>query len=78
MSEETLFAFEQAQSRDDIAADLRFLAAQLDSDGAVTFTGEDQTVAVTPSERSAFEIEVECERPGEAETGDVSIEFELE
>lgn len=78
MSEETLFAFEQTQNRGDIAADLRLLAAQLDSDGTVTFTGDDQTVAVTPPERPMFEIEVERECPGEAETGNVSIELEIE
>jgi amphi-Trp domain-containing protein len=62
MSEETLYAFEQTQSRGEIAADLRSLATQLDGGGLVTFAGEEQTVAVTPPERPTFEIEVERER----------------
>jgi amphi-Trp domain-containing protein len=78
MSDETLYAFEQTQSRGDIAADLRFLAAQLDGDGAVTFAGDDQTVAVTPSERPAFEIEVERDQSDDAETSEMSIELEIE
>ncbi len=78
MAEETLFAFEQTLSRSDIAADLRFLAAQLDGDDEVTFTGENRTIAVTPADRASFEIEVERDRPDDSATGDLRIELEIE
>ncbi|HET7323809.1 MAG TPA: amphi-Trp domain-containing protein [Halococcus sp.] len=76
MSEETLYAFGQTQSRREIAADLRLLAAQLDGGDEVTFTSEEQTVVVTPADRPTFEIEIERDRPDNAETGELSIELE--
>jgi amphi-Trp domain-containing protein len=79
MAEETIFAFEQAQNRSEIAAYLRALSDQLDGDGDVTFTADDQTVTVTVPVQPTFEVEVEREQPeDEGDATESSIELEIE
>jgi uncharacterized protein len=76
MEEETLFEFAAERSRGEIAAYLRALAAQLDGDGSVTVRDGEYTVAVTPSERAVFDVEVERESGDEG--SELGIELEIE
>lgn len=77
MPEETLFEFEQAMSRADVAAYLRTVADKLEDDGALSFTSGDQSRTVSAPDRLTFEVKVERESQtsGAAEIG---VEFELE
>ncbi|MCL7417313.1 MAG: DUF1508 domain-containing protein [Halalkalicoccus sp.] len=72
MEEETLFEFAAERSHGEIAAYLRALAAQLDGDGPVTVRDGEYTIAVTPSERAVFDVEVE------RESGDEGNELGIE
>lgn len=76
MEEDTIFEFEGERSRSEIAAYLRALAAEFDGDGAVTFRDGEYTAAVTPPERTEFEVEVE--REYEDDESEIGIELEIE
>lgn len=76
MGEDTIFEFEAERSRKEIAAYLRVLAAELDSEGPVTFRDGEYTAAVTPPEYAEFDVEVERES-GE-EGSELGIELEIE
>ncbi len=72
MADETLFESERRRSRTDIADVLRSVATALENDGPVTLEDGAQSVQVDPPESPLFEIEVE------RESGEMSLEFELE
>ncbi|WP_122090482.1 HVO_2922 family protein [Halalkalicoccus subterraneus] len=72
MVEDTLFEFESDRSREEIAAYLRALAAEFDTDGPVTFRDGEYALAVTPPASAAFDVEVE------REDGDGGSELEIE
>ncbi len=74
MGAETLFESESERSRHEIAAFLRELAAEFDTDGPVTFRDGEYALSVTPPERAAFEVEVERED----DDGGSELEIELE
>ncbi|MFC6904151.1 HVO_2922 family protein [Halalkalicoccus tibetensis] len=76
MTEDTLFEFESERERGEIAAYLRALAGELDGDGPVTFRDGEYAVEVTPPERAEFDVEVE--RDGEDDGGELEIELEIE
>ena len=74
MAENTIFEHEASRTRAEIAAYLRALAAEFDGDGPVTFRDGEYVAAVTPAERSHFDVEVEREY----EDGERELEIELE
>lgn len=76
MGEDTLFEFESDRSREEIAAYLRALAAEFDSDGPVTFRDGEYALAVTPPASATFDVEVE--REYEDEETELQIELEIE
>lgn len=78
MPEETLFEDERRQTRAEVARYLRSVADKLDAGEAITFTAGDRTVSVEPSARPTFEVKVERETARGAETGELSVELELE
>ncbi len=78
MPEEVLFEEERRQARAEVASYLRSVADKLDAGEAITFTVGDRTVTVEPPERPTFEVKVERETERGAETGELSIELELE
>ncbi|MDL5361286.1 HVO_2922 family protein [Halalkalicoccus sp. NIPERK01] len=74
MGEETLFESTAERTRGEIAAYLRALAAEFDSDGPVTFRDGEYALAATPPERATFDVEVERE----SENGESELQVELE
>ena len=78
MPEEVLFETERIEPRADIAATLRAIADKLDAGEELTFTAGDQSVSLTPPARPTFEVKVERETSRGADSGELSIEFELE
>lgn len=78
MPEEILFEDERRQSRTEVARYLRSLADKLDAGESVTFSAGDRTVTVEPPARPTFEVKVEREAAAGAETGELSVELELE
>lgn len=76
MGEETIFEYEAEYSRVEIAAYLRALAAEFDSNDPVTFRDGEYTVAVAPPEHAEFDIEVE--REYEDDESEIQIELEIE
>ena len=74
MDDETLFAFEKSGSRQEVAASLRAITAQLSGSGHISLTAGDESIAVHPSESIDFEIEIEREE----EDGDAYLELEVE
>jgi amphi-Trp domain-containing protein len=78
MTEETVFEFEQEQTRSEIADSLRLVSEQLDDDGEVTFTTEDRQATITVPSQSIFEVEIERERAEDDDEGELSIELEIE
>jgi len=76
MSEETLFSFEETGTRQDVAASLRALVAELSGTGPVTLVAGGETVTLHPSDSLAFEVEVE--RRSEGDESQVELEVELE
>ncbi len=78
MPEEILFEDERRQTRAEVARYFRSVADKLDADEAITFTAGDRTVTVEPPARPTFEVKVERETARGAETGELSVELELE
>lgn len=77
MPEEVLFQAEGSQSRAEIASYLRSVAEKLDAGDDVTLTAGEESVTLTPPDRSTFEVKAEREGPTDS-PGDLSIEFEIE
>lgn len=76
MADETLFSYEASGSRQEVAASLRAVAAQLSGTGPITIAAGEERVTVTPGDDVEFEVEVERE---EGDDGDeLELEFELE
>lgn len=78
MPEDVLFNTESEQSRAEIATTLRTIADKLDEGAPITLTHGDQTVTIDPPQRPTFEIKAERETARDSDTGELSIEFELE
>ena len=77
MPEEVLFEVEQTQSRADIANYLRAVANKLEAGDPITLKRGDDEVTLDPPANPTFEVK--AEREGDAgESGELSIEFELE
>lgn len=77
MPEIVLFESESKQSRSDIAAYLRKVAANLEAGEPITLRAGDQSETMTPPARPTFEVKAEREGPADG-PGELSIEFELE
>lgn len=77
MPEEVLFKSESDRSRTEIADYLRTVADSLDAGGDITFSAGEQSIAVDPAERAAFEVKIEREGP-EDSAGELSVELEIE
>jgi amphi-Trp domain-containing protein len=78
MPEEVLFSVEHRQTRRDIATALRDVADKLDAGDPVTFSAGEDSVTLDPPDQPTFEVKVERETAAGAETGELSIELELE
>ncbi|NHN40685.1 amphi-Trp domain-containing protein [Halorubellus sp. JP-L1] len=78
MPEEVLFETESHMSREDIAAVLRNAADKLDAGDAITLSAGSDSITVTPPATPEFEVKVERETSTGADTGELSVEFELE
>ena len=78
MPEEVLFETETRKSRAEVAAYLRSVADKLDGDGNVSLSAGDQSVDLTVPDSTEFEVKVEREAPAGAETGELSLELEIE
>jgi amphi-Trp domain-containing protein len=78
MPEETLFKNESKQHRADVAAYLRSVADKLEGDGELTLTAGTQSLDISVPARLEFEVKAERETSGTADTGEVSLELELE
>jgi amphi-Trp domain-containing protein len=78
MPEEILFEDERRQTRAEVASYLRSIADKLDDDGPITFTAGGESVSVEPPARPTFEVKVERETARGADSGELSIELELE
>ncbi len=77
MPETVLFESESDQSRADVAASLRQVAARLESDDSLTLAAGDRSHTVDVPEVVAFEVKAEREGPADG-PGELSVEFELE
>lgn len=77
MPEEVLFATETVETRTDIAAYLRQVAASLDDGREISLAAGEQSITMSPPERLTFEIKAEREGPADG-AGELSLEFELE
>jgi len=78
MPEEVLFEVEQRRAREEIAATLRDVADSLEAGESLTFSAGDDSITVSPPARPTFELKVERETAAGAETGELSVELELE
>lgn len=79
MADETLFSYEASGSRQEVAASLRAVAAQLSGTGPITLAAGEERVTVNPAADVEFEVEVEREAVEDGNDGDaVELEFELE
>jgi len=77
MSDNTVFQFEQAMSRDDVAEYLREVADKLKNEGSFRVAAGRQSADIPVAERLQFEIEVERE-PNDQGGAEMEVEFELE
>ncbi|SDJ67678.1 amphi-Trp domain-containing protein [Halovenus aranensis] len=77
MPEDVLFKSERDQTRKDIAAYLRSVAAKLEDGDSVTLSAGADSVTMEPPARPTFEVKAEREGPADG-PGELSIEFELE
>jgi amphi-Trp domain-containing protein len=78
MPEEVLFESESKQSRAAIADYLRNVADSLDGGGDVTLTAGDQSIQMDVPGELTFEVKAERETAAGADTGELSLELELE
>jgi amphi-Trp domain-containing protein len=78
MPEEVLFESESTQSRTAVADYLRTVADGLDGGGDVTLSAGDQSTQLDVPSQLTFEVKVERETSRGADTGELSLELELE
>jgi len=76
MPDETIFEFEQAFDRTDVAAYLRAIADTLEDDGALSLTAGGSSTSVSVPERLQFEVEVERDLDDDG-AAEMEVEFEL-
>lgn len=77
MPEEVLFKSESGQTREESAALLRRVADNLENGDAITLKAGSESVTLDLPARPTLEVKAEREGPAD-ETGELSIEFELE
>jgi len=77
MASDTLFQFEQAMSRSDVAAYLRDVADKLDHDGTLEFKAGGNSTSISVPERLQFEVDVERDAD-DGGAAEIEVEFELE
>ena len=77
MPDDTLFEFERDMSRADAATYLRTIADELDGDGALDFSSDEQSTTIQVPDHVEFEVELEREA-NDRGSSEISLELEIE